>query len=102
MLVDRTKLLPSEVVSLFMDVMNDPHPQMRSTVQGRMMLVCSFGVTFNFQYLRLLSNMGFARNVEELHLRETHFPNEVIVYPSKHEHFTETYIAELNTPPYSE
>lgn len=45
--------------------------------------------------------MGFARSEEDLHLRETHFPHEVIVRPSEHEHFTETYIAELNSPPNS-
>jgi len=38
-LVDRTQVLPNDVVALFMDKMNDPHPQMRSTAQGRMMLV---------------------------------------------------------------
>jgi hypothetical protein len=39
MLIDRTKLLPTEVVEVFMDKMNDAHPQMRSTSQGRIMLV---------------------------------------------------------------
>lgn len=39
-LIDRTKLLPDQVVALFMDKMNDPHPQMRTTAQARMMLVC--------------------------------------------------------------
>jgi hypothetical protein len=43
--------------------------------------------------------MGFARTEEELWLRDTHFPNEVIVRPFDHENFTESYIAELNTPP---
>jgi hypothetical protein len=39
-LIDRTKLLPDQVVALFMDKMNDRHPQMRTTAQARMMLVC--------------------------------------------------------------
>ena len=39
MLIDRTTILPNDVVALFMDKMNDPHPQMRSQAQGRMMLV---------------------------------------------------------------
>lgn len=43
--------------------------------------------------------MGFARSEEDLHLRETRFPNEIIVQPSQNKHFTETYIHELNTPP---
>lgn len=43
--------------------------------------------------------MGFARNEEDLHLRETHFPNEAIVRPSQNKLFTEVYIKELNTPP---
>lgn len=43
--------------------------------------------------------MGFARTEEDLFLRDTHFPNEVIVKPLDNEHFTESYIADLNTPP---
>jgi hypothetical protein len=39
MLINRDILLPDEVVALYMDKMNDPHPQMRSTAQNRMMLV---------------------------------------------------------------
>ena len=88
MLIDRTKLLPNEVVSLFMELMNDPHPQMRNTAQSRMML-----------YLRLLSNMGFARSKDDLWLRDTHFPNEVVVRPLTNAHFSDVYIAALNTPP---
>ena len=38
-LIRRDKLLPDDVVALYMDKMNDPHPQMRSTAQNRMMLV---------------------------------------------------------------
>jgi hypothetical protein len=45
--------------------------------------------------------MGFARTEEELWLRDTHFPNEVIVRPLDRENFTESYIAELNTPPHT-
>ena len=42
--------------------------------------------------------MGFARNPEDIYFRDTHFPNEVIIRPNG-EHFTEQYIADLNTPP---
>lgn len=38
-LIDRTRLLPNNVVASFMDRMNDEHPQMRSIAQARMMLV---------------------------------------------------------------
>lgn len=38
-LIDRTKLLPTSVVAVFMDKINDSHPQMRSIAQARMMLV---------------------------------------------------------------
>jgi hypothetical protein len=43
--------------------------------------------------------MGFARTEEDLLLRDTHFPSEVIVKPLEQKHFTESYIANLNTPP---
>jgi len=43
--------------------------------------------------------MGFARTKEELLLRDTHFPNEVIVKPLDTPNFTEQYIKALNTPP---
>jgi len=39
LLINRDGLLPNDVVDLFMDKMNDPHPQMRTTAQNRMMLV---------------------------------------------------------------
>jgi radical SAM superfamily enzyme len=42
MLVTRNDLFPDDVVALFMDLMNDPHPQMRSTAQSRMTLVALF------------------------------------------------------------
>jgi hypothetical protein len=38
-LVDRTQLLPDNVVALFMEKMNDTHPQMRTQAQARMMVV---------------------------------------------------------------
>lgn len=41
MLINRDKLLPDSVVALYMDKMNDSHPQMRITAQSRMMLVIS-------------------------------------------------------------
>jgi hypothetical protein len=43
--------------------------------------------------------MGFARTQEDLLLRDTHFPNEVVVKPLAQKRFTESYIANLNTPP---
>ena len=108
-LVDRTKPLPDKVVALFLEKMNDSHPQMRSTAQARMMLVCPSTFAPNVQYFRLLSNMGFARNPNDIYFRDTHFPSEVIIRPSegyldrrptvKHESFTKQYIADLNTPP---
>lgn len=97
MLTDRTKLFPTDVVALFMDKMNDPHPSMRNTAQARTMLVRpQLNLT---QYFRLLSNIGWARTVDDLHLRDTHFPNEVIVRPSERPHFTDLYINNINKPP---
>ena len=43
--------------------------------------------------------MGFARSEEDLWLRETHFPNEVVVRPLEKQNFAKLYITELNTPP---
>lgn len=102
MLIDRTKLLPNEVVALYLDKMNDPIPQMRSAAQGRMMLVCPFAMTLTIQYFRLLSNKGFAKSEEALYLRQTHFPNEVFVHPLERTDFTGAYISDLNTCPTKE
>lgn len=46
-----------------------------------------------------MSNLGWARSEEELWLRDTHFPNEVIVKPSEIPDFSAKYIEDLNTPP---
>ena len=43
--------------------------------------------------------MGFARTEDDLYLRDTHFPNEVIVRPLETPNFTQFYISELNRPP---
>ena len=90
-LLDRSKLLPIDIFRLLMDKMNDDHPQLRSTVQARFS-----------SYLRLFSNLGFARTYDELMLREWRFPNDVIVRPFEHANFTEKYVEALNSPPSKE
>ena len=98
MLLSRDTLFPNEVVAVYLDKMNDPHPQLRSIAQSRTMLVLTFCFRTN-QYLRLMSNLGWARSEEELWLRDTHFPNEVLVKTSDTPDFTSKYVKELNTPP---
>lgn len=43
--------------------------------------------------------MGWAKSKEDLWLRDTHFPNEVIVRPSEIPNFPDKYIEALNTAP---
>jgi len=46
-----------------------------------------------------LCNKGWARSEEELWLRDTHFPNEVIIRPSEIPNFSQKYVEALNTAP---
>jgi len=46
--------------------------------------------------------MGWAKSKEDLWLRDTHFPNEVIVRPAEIPNFPDKYIEALNTAPTAE
>ena len=71
-LIDRTKLLPTSVVAVFMDKINDSHPQMRSIAQGRMMLVnyvCCHLLTFSTS---VCCQIWVSHDVKKIFILERH------------------------------